>query len=390
MASNLVLALGVPGAIAAAHALWGGVRYLGYARRAGRPAPGERAGGPEVLLIVPCCGEEEGLRSNLLALLGQEYARFFVRFVVAGPDDAAVGPIESARGEFPGRSELIVAGAGRGHGQKVHNLLAALDKGPLPEVLAFADSDGRPGPRWLTRLVAELDRPGVGVASSYRFYRPSPGSFPSLLRSVWDLSVLALLGDHDRNFAWGGSMAIRQDVFDQARVREAWRGAVSDDLALTHAVRRVGLRVGFVPEALVGSEGALSLGGVLSWVARQISITRVYWPWLFWLAAVNSLGSVAFLALAPAVGGKLPLALLAAILALGIAAGGLRALAVCRLAPQWRAEIRPLLWAYALMAPLAGIATAFGVVFALASRRIEWRGTRYEMRSPHETLVGDR
>ena len=39
------------------------------------------------------------------------------------------------------------------------------------------------------------------------------------------------------------------------------------------------------------------------------------------------------------------------------------------------------------MAPLSGLVTFYGVARALASRRIEWRGTRYEMRSPHETLV---
>ena len=204
---------------------------------------------------------------------------------------------------------------------------------------------------------------------------------------MWNLSVLALLGDHDRNFAWGGSMAIRREVFDRARVRDAWRGALSDDYALTHAVRRAGLRVAFVPEALVGSEGATSLGSLLAWAARQISITRVYWPLLFWLAAASSLGSATFLVLAPIVGGPIHLSLMAAILALGITAGGLRALAVSRLAPQWRAEVRRLLWAYALVSPLAGLVTAAGVLRALASRRIEWRGTRYEMRSPHETLV---
>lgn len=143
----------------------------------------------------------------------------------------------------------------------------------------------------------------------------------------------------------------------------------------------------FVPEALVGSQGAASLGSTLSWAARQISITRVYWPLLFWLAAGSSLCSAAFLALALVVGGTLPLAIMAAVLALGTTAGGLRAVAVSRLAPQWRAEIRRLLWAYALMAPLAGLVTAGGVLRALASRRIEWRGTRYEMRSPNETLV---
>ena len=385
---SLVLGLGAASALAALHSLVGGVRYLGYARRAsGRQPSAPPAKRPDVLLIVPCCGDEDGLSANLKALLDQDYERFSVRFVVAGPDDGAVSVIESLGERYPGRSKLVVAGPGHGHGQKVHNLLAALDAGPPAQVLAFADSDGRPEPGWLAQLTDALAEPGVGVASTYRFYRPVPAGFATLLRSVWNLSVLALLGDHDRNFAWGGSMAIRQEVFDRARVRDAWRGALSDDYALTHAVRRAGLRVAFVPEVLVGSESSASLGSVLTWAARQISITRVYWPLLFRLAAASSLGSATFLVLAPLVGGPLHLSLMAAILALGIAAGGLRALAVSRLAPQWRTELRPLLWAYALISPLAGLVTAAGVLRALASRRIEWRGTRYEMRSPHETLV---
>jgi hypothetical protein len=235
--------------------------------------------------------------------------------------------------------------------------------------------------------VGRLDEPGVGVASSYRFYRPEPPGFGTLLRSVWNLSVLALLGDHDRNFAWGGSMALRREVFERAGVREAWRGALSDDYALTHAVRRAGLGVAFVPECLIGSQGPIGTGATLSWAARQISITRVYWPALFRLAVVSSLSATAFLVLAPLVGGALPLGLLAAVLGLGCTSGGLRAMALGRLAPQWRRDVRRHLWAYVLMAPLAGLVTFYGVARALASRRIEWRGTLYEMRSPNETLV---
>ena len=207
---------------------------------------------------------------------------------------------------------------------------------------------------------------------------------------MWNLSVLALLGDHDRNFAWGGSMAIRRQVFERAKVREAWRGALSDDYAITHAVRRAGLRVGFVPGCVVGSEGRVGFASMLSWVARQIRITRVYWPLLFWLAAGSSLSSMAFLVLAPVVGGVVPLSMLAAVLVLGCASGGLRAVALAHLAPQWREEVHRWLWAYVLMAPLSGLVSTYAVLSALASRRIEWRGVRYEMRSPNETVVLER
>jgi hypothetical protein len=56
-----------------------------------------------------------------------------VRFVVRGTDDGAVPAIERVRGRYPGRCELIAAGPGHGQGQKVHNLLAALDASPLAE-----------------------------------------------------------------------------------------------------------------------------------------------------------------------------------------------------------------------------------------------------------------
>jgi cellulose synthase/poly-beta-1,6-N-acetylglucosamine synthase-like glycosyltransferase len=333
----LAVGTGVVSTGAALLSLFKSFRHLGYAGRDSRPQPsGNPQTRPEVTLIVPCCGDEAGLESNLDALLGQEYEPFHVRFVVRGTDDGAVPAIERARGRYPGRSDLIAAGPGEGQGQKVHNLLAALDASPLAEVIVFADSDGRPGPGWLDRLVHELEGLDVGVASSYRFYRPVPATLATLLRSVWNLSTLALLGDHDRNFAWGGSMAMRADVFTRAGVREAWHGALSDDYALTHAVRRAGLRVAFVPEALVGSEGDVRMGSVLSWAARQISITRVYWPALFRLAAASSLCSAACLVLAPLAGGTLPLALLIASLGMGSAAGGLRAVAVARLDPRWR------------------------------------------------------
>ena len=384
----VVSALGVVSLIAALQSVVGSAQYLRYARQASS-ARGAASGvePPGVTLVVPCCGAEDGLEANLDAVLGQEYPGLEVRLVVAAADDEAVATIERVRGRHPVRSQLIVAGATRGHGQKVHNLLVALDAGPLGDVIVFADSDGRPEAGWLKRLVTALDGPGVGVASSYRFYRPHPPGLATLLRSVWNLSVLALLGDHDRNFAWGGSMALRREVFESAGVREAWRGALSDDYALTHAVRRAGLRVAFVPGCLVGSEGTIGTGAALTWAARQICITRVYWPALFRLAVVSSCSATALLVLAPLVGGAIPLGLLASVLALGCTSGGLRAVALGRLAPQWGGDVRRFFWAYVLMAPLAGLVTFYGVARALVSRRIEWRGTLYEMRSPNETLV---
>jgi ceramide glucosyltransferase len=384
----LTVGLGVLSALATLHSLRSSVRYWREARETspeGSAAPTPDP--PEATLIVPCCGEEEGLEANLEALLTQDYPRLRIRFVLESAEDGALPAVARVRERHPGRSEVVLAGPAQGQGQKVHNLLAALDAGPATDVLAFADSDGRPDRGWLHRLVTELARPDVGVASSFRFYRPAPATFATLLRSVWNLSVLSVLGDHDRNFAWGGGMALRREVFERARVRDAWRGVLSDDYALTHAVRGVGLRVAFVPGGLVGSEGTIGLRTFLAWSSRQIGITRVYWPALFRLAAVANLPSAAFLVLAPLVGGALPLALLGFVLALGATSGGLRARALATLVPRWRGDLDRFLWAFALLAPLSSLVTAWGILRALASRRIEWRGKVYEMRSPRETVI---
>ena len=327
-----------------------------------------------VTLFVPCCGDEEGLATNLKALAQQDYPNLRLVFVVEREDDTAIPFIKRLAG-----SELVIAGAAEGRGQKVHNLLAAIDRASPSDVWAFADSDGRPDPGWLRHLVSELDRPGVGVASTYRFYVPEPLSFLSLLRSVWNASVLSLLGNHDRNFAWGGGMAIRRAVFERIGVAEAWQGALSDDYALTHAVRRAGLKVSFVPGCLVPSYGAVGLLELLSWVTRQTAITRVYWPALFRVAMLHHGLYSIFLLLGPWAGGKAGLLLWLVVLALGAYSGGTRAIS-----SRWG---RKYWWAYATLFPLASFLTVQAAVRAFLSRRITWRGRVYEMRSPTETII---
>jgi cellulose synthase/poly-beta-1,6-N-acetylglucosamine synthase-like glycosyltransferase len=385
-----LLALGGFNAAAGLYSIRASLRYRGYVRKVAIERGRARDGGaemPSVLLVVPCCGAEEGLESNLESLLAQSYPSFRVRFAVESRSDAAVPVIERLLERHPGKADLITAGPASHRSQKVQNLLAALADREEFDVLAFADSDGRPESDWLRRLVSPLDSPEVGVASSYRFYLPEPSTFSTLLRSAWNSSVLTLLGDHDSNFAWGGSMAIRADVFERIGVAEAWKGALSDDYALTHAVRRAGLRVAFVPSALVECGGPVGFLELCSWCARQIKITRVYWPSLFRVAGATNVLYAAFLVLAPFEGSAAAMSLLGLVLLGSFWSGALRARAVADLVPRRRSDIRRHLWAYAILVPLASLLTVQGVLRALASRRLEWRGKTYEMISPAETAI---
>ena len=69
-----------------------------------------------------------------------------------------------------------------------------------------------------------------------------------------------------------------------SRVPDFWRDTVSDDFALTDAVHRAGLQIVFAPGAMAVSEGRTSGREFLAWARRQLTITRVYRPRLWWTA----------------------------------------------------------------------------------------------------------
>jgi hypothetical protein len=73
------------------------------------------------------------------------------------------------------------------------------------------------------------------------------------MRSVWDAVIGGTFGPGPNAFAWGGSMAILRETFHAIHVLDFWRDTVSDDYALSDAVRRAGLRIVFAPGAMAVS-----------------------------------------------------------------------------------------------------------------------------------------
>ena len=107
------------------------------------------------------------------------------------------------------------------------------------------------------------------------------------MRSAWNASSVSILGDHERNFAWGGSTAIYRETFVRLKVLDAWRGSVSDDYAITRAAQAANTRIIFVPECLIPSYGECTMPELLEFTTRQIIITRVYHPRLWRLGFVG-------------------------------------------------------------------------------------------------------
>lgn len=383
-------------------ALGDGYRFLGFVRRSRQRPSGNYS--PPAALIIPCKGIDPEYELNLSGFLTQDYPNYQVIFVVASEEDPAHRYLAARLTQLtapgsPGawKAGLVVAGRSEERGEKVNNLLhgvAAVDPGT--EVLAFADADARPQRDWLRSLVAPLGEPRVTVSTGFRWYLPGAG-FVSQLRAAWDTSIATLLGDHNRNFAWGGSMAMRAADFRRLEVAERfWARTVSDDYAVTRAVREARGRIRFEPRCLLASREDSTFREFLRWSNRQILLTRVYAAplWRMGLAAYALYcGTFIFglvLLLASALSGRERMGIattLLVILFLGSAKGLTRTRVASEIFPEESAALRRLGSRYWQLAPLVPWVMLFNFVAAGLTRRIEWRGTHYELRSINEVRV---
>ncbi|MCA1631217.1 MAG: glycosyltransferase [Acidobacteria bacterium] len=387
--------------------LRGGARYLKFFRRALElPLPDFA---PFASVVVPCRGIDQGFRENISALFRQDYPRYELVFAFDGAADPALALVDEIIRHFDGAPapgvarasvRVIVAGRAESSGQKVHNLSAAVRQvDPACEVFAFVDTDARVRADWLRSLVAPLVDARVGAATGYRWFVPTErGGLASHLRAVWNASIASSLGpDARRNFCWGGSTAIRRETFDHLDVLAEWRGALSDDYALTRALGRAGLPIIFVPACLTASHEDCSWRGLFEFTTRQLKITRVYAPHLWRVVLASNLifcsvfyGCV-FAAIARALRGQ-PLSLSSAfavtVFALGALKAHLRLRAVSQVLAREGVRVRgPERAAHLTLWTLTAALFLYNALAAAFSRCITWRGIRYELKSPTETVV---
>ena len=330
-------------------------------------------------VIVPVKGRDEGLRENLAALAGLDYPDFELIVVARSEEDVP-------QGILPDGARLVIAGEGDPEtGEKINNLMAAVAAAREgSEIFAFADSDGRVRTGWLKALAAGLRRVGAGAATGYRWHVPEHGGFWSLLRSVWNAVIAGEFGAGPPRFAWGGAMAIRREVFESARVAEFWKGSISDDYALSAAVRAAGLEIVFAPGAFVASTDGAGGREFLRWIQRQMLITRVYRPklWAVGLAAHLIYCSAQVASLVVALSGEwVGWPLLAAQWGIGMWKGAKRGAIGKRLLPEYAGWFRRRGWIYPVFDPLSTWIWLYSFLASAVTNQIEWRGNRYRFKA---------
>ncbi len=357
---------------------------------------------PFASIIAPCRGLDQGLRDNLAALLRQNYPAYETIFVTDNAHDPSLTVIRDlADSEFRVNhtsARIVIAGNATDSGQKVHNLRTAVGEiDPRSEVLVFVDTDSRPGSGWLRSLVVPLLDEGMGAATGYRWFIPVKGGLASHIRSVWNASIASALGENvDKNFCWGGSTAIRRKTFEKLNIREHWQGTVSDDFTITRVLKAAGLPIQFVPQCLTPSLEDSGVRDLFEFTTRQLKITRTYAAHLWKAVLIGSLlfclvffGGIVLISarLAQGLPILIPGLMLLVIFALGAVKAYVRLRAVEVPLANHREQLRRTLPAHLLLWPWTSALYLFNAVAAAFSRRIEWRGIVYELKSPTEAVI---
>ena len=382
------------------YSLWTGFEWFRMVRR----RMGSHAGfyAPVTAVICPCKGSELGLEDNLKAITQFDYPSYEIYFSLATSLDPALKVIERVKAASKRPVHIVIAGPPEECGEKVYNLRRAVESLPADkfEVIVFTDSDVRLNRGWLTKLVAPLQDARIGATTAYRWMIPSrsigQGGFASAMASAWNAAVATMLGKEKDNFCWGGGTAIRRRTFDDAQVLEFWNGAVSDDFALTNALNQAGKPIVFCPECLAATPHPWTGKELLEFTTRQIVITRVYSPRRWVLGMVSHLAYsltliYAFIVIVVAMIGGDPwgqLALLAlAVPLLAAMKGAMRTIAVNELLPEWKAKLTEWGWVWMALAPIVPFLFSWNFILSLLTKKIRWRGVRYELVSVNETRI---
>jgi hypothetical protein len=348
---------------------------------------------PPAAVVVAVKNASDVSRAFFGRLRHQAYPDYRIIAAVESEEDPAFAMVteESKRPGAP--LCTVVAGQSGRTGQKVWNLLAALDAiEPSDEIVAFADADTLPAPEWLSRLIAALVNTGRDAVTGYRWIIPADNRVSSAVVAAANASVVTVPRlPSIVNHCWGGTMAMRRKTLERIDIRRYWVGAISDDAQMTHAFKEAGYKVYSPRQNLLLSPVAMSWREALSFGQRQYRILWLYSPGIWALAALGTFFPIAaaIAALAMALHGSvLAIVLIGVSLVLGEVRYHCRRRIVVALWGEataaglpmyWRVErwLRPIWWSF----------HALCVFSAPGSRHIRWAGIDYRVRGPQDVEV---
>ncbi|MCE9606096.1 MAG: glycosyltransferase family 2 protein [Planctomycetia bacterium] len=257
-----------------------------------RPAPDADCGRAAIILCLR--GADPFLERSLSGILTQDYPNFEVVIVVDHRDDPAWQPVHEMVARLSGRttarSVRIEELRDRPETCSLKNasLIQAYESlGPEVEFTATIDADVEPHRTWLRELVAPLSDRRIGATTGNRWYMPEDSGWGSLVRYQWNAGAVVPMFWH--GIAWGGSVALRASFVRDSGYRERMRHALCEDTMLYDTLRKVGLKLRFVPSLLMVNRESIGMLSFFRFCRRQMLISNYHsQAWAIWLHGLTS------------------------------------------------------------------------------------------------------
>ena len=253
---------------------------------------------PPVTILKPVHGDEPLLEAALESACRQDYPDYQVVFGVQDPQDSALPVLRRLQARYPHVSiDVVIDRTQHGVNRKVGNLMNMMAVA-RHDVLVIADSDMHVAGDYLRRLVAALDRPGVGLVTTLYTGRAAQAGLTGQLgvaninHSFLPGALLARwLGRED---CLGATMALTRQTLERVGGMRALVAHLADDAVLGRLVQGLGLRIDLadtvpattVPESRVPAlfEHELRWARtVKSLVPREFAVSAVQHP-MVWAA----------------------------------------------------------------------------------------------------------
>ncbi|HEY7298632.1 MAG TPA: bacteriohopanetetrol glucosamine biosynthesis glycosyltransferase HpnI [Xanthobacteraceae bacterium] len=208
-------------------------------------APGST---PSITILKPLNGDEPGLLENLTSFCRQNYrGSIQIIFGVQDSNDRAIAVVEQLRKLKPAPAiDLVIETRAHGLNRKVSNLINMAQR-IHHEIIVVADSDMRVDPDYLTRIVAALDRPGVGAVSCPYYGIPAAGVWSALfalgINGYFLPGALVGLALGLTQPCFGSTIALRRNTLAAIGGFAAVVDSIADDYAVGQALRAHGYTV---------------------------------------------------------------------------------------------------------------------------------------------------
>lgn len=234
---------------------------------------------PPARVLLCLRGADPFLDRCLRGLATQDYPDYKVIIIIDSAIDESLPQVQALLDEFGGeRIEVLIRDRlWSTCSRKISSLLCGFDRVPDEvEVVAWCDADAIPHSTWLRELTAPLQEAQTPVASGNRWYAPAQWTVGGLCRHSWN--AMAFLAMFRHRLPWGGSLAIRSDVFRDPEFRQCLQRSFSDDMALGTFVLDRGQRVEPVVAMVILNAETCGLTSFWGFLVRQMLATRLNHP----------------------------------------------------------------------------------------------------------------